>query len=126
MNILLWVLQGLTALLYAASGYMKVFMFDQVSTQSPSFAAYPKSVWQAFGVVELICVVLLIVPSALRWHPKLTVFAAAILAIETIFFVWGHIRFHENGPMIMSTVLGLIMAFIAYGRAVLSPIAPRV
>jgi uncharacterized membrane protein YphA (DoxX/SURF4 family) len=122
MNVLLWVLQGLTALLYAASGYMKVFMFDQVSTQSPSFAAYPKEVWQAFGVLELVCVLLLIIPSAFRWHPKLTVVAAALLAIETIFFVWGHIKFQETGPMIMSTVLGLIMAFIAYGRAVVRPI----
>jgi hypothetical protein len=31
MNILLWVLQILTALLYGGSGVMKVFMFDKVS-----------------------------------------------------------------------------------------------
>jgi len=31
MNILLWVLQVLAALLYAASGVMKVFMFEKVS-----------------------------------------------------------------------------------------------
>jgi hypothetical protein len=30
MNILLWVLQVLAALLYGASGVMKVFMFDKV------------------------------------------------------------------------------------------------
>ena len=31
MNVLLWVLQVLAALLYGASGVMKVFMFDKVS-----------------------------------------------------------------------------------------------
>ena len=31
MNNLLWVLQILAALLYAASGVMKVFLFDKVS-----------------------------------------------------------------------------------------------
>jgi hypothetical protein len=31
MNILLWVLQVLAALMYGASGVMKVFMFDKVS-----------------------------------------------------------------------------------------------
>ena len=31
MNILLWVLQILAALLYGASGVMKVFMFDKIS-----------------------------------------------------------------------------------------------
>ena len=36
MNILLWVLQVLTALLYGASGVMKVFMFDKVSQASPA------------------------------------------------------------------------------------------
>lgn len=37
-----------------------------------------------------------IIPSALRWHPRLTVLAAAVLA--------------------------LVMAFIAYGRLALRPI----
>jgi uncharacterized membrane protein YphA (DoxX/SURF4 family) len=124
-NTLLWILQGLTALLYAASGYMKVFMFDKVSTEAASFAAFPKSAWQAFGVLELVCVVLLIIPSALRWHPKLTVLAATLLALETLLFVYGHIKYHETGPMIMSSILGIVMAFIAYGRTVLSPIAAR-
>ena len=31
MNIVLWVLQVLAALLYGASGVMKVFMFDKIS-----------------------------------------------------------------------------------------------
>ena len=37
MNILLWVLQVLAALLYTASGVMKVFLFDKVSKDVPSF-----------------------------------------------------------------------------------------
>ena len=38
MNILLWVLQILAALLYASSGVMKVFLFDKVSKTCPSSA----------------------------------------------------------------------------------------
>ena len=41
MNILLWVLQALAALLYGASGTMKVFMFDKVSAEVKSFGALP-------------------------------------------------------------------------------------
>lgn len=37
MNSLLWVLQILAALLYASSGVMKVFLFDKVSGDVPSF-----------------------------------------------------------------------------------------
>ena len=41
MNILLWVLQVVAALLFGASGVMKVFMFDKVSHDVPSFGALP-------------------------------------------------------------------------------------
>ena len=69
MSILLWVLQVLAALLYGASGCMKVFMFDKVSKDVPSFGALPREAWIALGILELVCTVGLIVPAALRWKP---------------------------------------------------------
>ena len=123
MNILLWVLQVLAAILYAASGVMKAFMFDKVSQDVPSFGALPREVWMTLGVIELVCVVGLIVPAALRWLPVLTVVAAAILAIESLVFIGVHAKYREIGTIIMCSVLGLVMAFVAYGRMVLSPIS---
>ena len=81
MNILLWVLQILAALLYGASGVMKTFMFDKISGDVPSFGALPKQAWIGLGILELVCTIGLILPAALGWHPRLTVLAAAILAI---------------------------------------------
>jgi hypothetical protein len=77
MNILLWILQVLAALLYGSSGVMKVFMVEKISRDAPSF-----------GLV----------------------------------FVWVHVQYHEMTPLVLSAVLGLLMAFVAYGRSVLSPI----
>jgi uncharacterized membrane protein YphA (DoxX/SURF4 family) len=122
MNILLWVLQLLAAFLYTASGVMKIFMFEKISADQPSFGALPRGAWMVLGILELVCVVGLIVPSALPWHPKLTVVAAAVLAIESLVFIWVHVKYGEIPPIIMSAVLGLLMAFIAYGRLVLKPI----
>lgn len=122
MNILLWVLQVLAALLYGASGVMKAFMFDKVTKDVRSFDALPRRVWMALGIIELICVVGLIIPAALRWQPGLTVAAAVILSIESAVFVWVHVKYREIPPIIMSSALGLVMAFIAYGRLVLQPI----
>ena len=122
MNTLLWVLQVLSALLYGASGVMKVFMFDKVSGDVPSFGALPRQAWMALGILELVCTVGLIVPAAFHWQPVLTVVAAAALAIESIVFVWVHVKYREITPIVMSVVLGLVTAFIAYGRTVLSPI----
>jgi len=122
MNILLWVLQVLAALVYGASGVMKVFLFDRVSGDVPSFGALPREAWMALGVLELVCTVGLVVPAALHWQPRLTVLAAALLALESLVFIWVHVQYREVGSMIVSGVLGLLMAFVAYGRWVLRPI----
>ena len=122
MNILLWVLQVLAALLYGSSGVMKVFMFDKISQDVPSFGALPREAWLTLGILELVCVVGLIVPAAFHWQPRLTLLAATVLAVESLVFVGVHVKYHEVTPMILSGVLGLLMAFIAYGRMVLQPI----
>jgi uncharacterized membrane protein YphA (DoxX/SURF4 family) len=121
MNILLWVLQILAAVLFGASGVMKVFMFDKVSEGVPSFGALPREAWKALGILELVCMVGLIVPAALHWQPTLAVVAATVLMIESLVFVWVHAKYGEITPIILSGVLGLLMAFIAYGRMVLKP-----
>jgi uncharacterized membrane protein YphA (DoxX/SURF4 family) len=122
MNILLWVLQVLAALLYGSSGVMKVFMFDKVSQDVPSFGALPRKAWMALGILELVCTVGLIFPDAYHWQPLLTVLAATALAVESVVFVGVHVKYREVAPTILSGVLGLLMAFIAYGRMVLHPI----
>ncbi|HZX26095.1 MAG TPA: DoxX family protein [Telluria sp.] len=116
MNILLWVLQGLAALLYGASGIMKVFMFEKISGDVPSFGALPREAWMTLGIVELVCVVGLIVPAAFRWNPSLTVLAAAILAAESLIFIGVHIKYREPAAIVMCAILGVLMAFLAYGR----------
>ena len=52
----------------------------------------------------------------------LTVVAAAVLAIESLVFIGVHAKYREVAPIILCGVLGLVMAFIAYGRMVLRPI----
>jgi hypothetical protein len=122
MNMLLWILQVLAALLYGSSGVMKVFMFRKISQDVASFGALPRQAWMALGILELVCTIGLIVPAAFHWRPDLTVAAATLLAIESLAFIWVHVRYHEMTPLVLSAALGLIMAFVAYGRTALSPI----
>jgi len=121
MNILLWVLQVLAALPYGASGVMKVFMFDTVSKDVRSFDALPRGAWMGLGILELVCTVGLIVPAALHWQPALTVVAATVLAVESLVFIGVHVKYREITPIILSGVLGFVMAFVAYGRMALVP-----
>ncbi len=122
MNLLLWILQSLAALLYGASGVMKVFAFDRASEGVQSFGALPKRAWMTLGILELVCTVGLIVPDAFHRQPALTVAAAVVLALESLVFVAVHAKYRETTPIIMSVVLGVLMAFIAYGRTMLEPI----
>jgi hypothetical protein len=115
-------MQVLAALLYGSSGVMKVFMFDKVSQDVPSFGALPRKAWMTLGIVELVCTVGLIVPAAFHWQPPLTILAATVLAVESLVFVGVHVKYREVAPTILSGVLGLLMTFIAYGRIVLQPI----
>jgi uncharacterized membrane protein YphA (DoxX/SURF4 family) len=121
MNILLWVLQSVAALLYASSGVMKVFLFDKVSKDVPSFGALPRPVWTALGIVELLGAIALILPGVLHSYKNLTVAAAIVLCVESLLFIWVHMKYAEKTPIIMSAALGTIMAAIAYGRFALTP-----
>lgn len=122
MNILVWVLQGLGAPVYASSGVMKVFVCGQTSVDVPSFGALPRQAWMVLGIIELVCTVGLIVPSAFRWHPGVTVVAAAVLASESLVFIAVHVKYRELPPIIMSGVLGSLMLLVAYGRYALVPV----
>jgi len=122
MNILLWVLQVLAALLYASSGVMKVFLFDKVSKDVPSFGALPRQLWTALGILELLGAIALIFPSVLHSRTNLVTLAAIVLCVESLLFIWVHMKYTEKMPIVMSVVLGIIMAFIAYGRFALAPL----
>jgi DoxX-like family len=76
----------------------------------------------SLGIMELVCTFGLIVPAAFHWQPGLTVLAAAVLALESLVFIGVHVKYRETGSIVMSGVLGLLVAFVAYGRLVLSPI----
>ncbi len=122
MHILLWVLQVLAALLYATSGVMKAFLFERISEGVVAFGALPRPAWTALGALEIACAIGLVLPAALRWRPRLTVVAATLLALESLVFIGVHARHGEPGAIAMSAVLGLAMAFVAYGRSALAPI----
>ena len=122
MNLALWILQILAALLYAASGVMKTFLFEKVSADVPSFGALPRGVWKALGVLEMVCAVGLVVPDALHWMPMLTVAAASVLVVESLLFLWVHSKYKEIAPIVLSCLLGLVLAFVVYGRMWMKPI----
>ena len=110
MNLLLWILQAALALLFVAGGSYKVFKFDELATY---MRALPRSGWRLLGVLEMVGGVLLVVPAT-------TSIAAAVLAVETLglaaLYARYSLKWAATNPMVWAVVMGLLTAFVAYGR----------
>lgn len=117
MNVLLWVIQSLLALLYLAGGAFKTFNPHDLAKQ---ITAIPVAGWRAIGVLEMAGAVLLIVPAATKWMPSLTPLAAAALAFETLIIAAVYARksleLSVQNPLVWALVMGVMAAFVAYGR----------
>jgi len=65
--------------------------------------------------------ILLVVPAATKWLPTLTPLAAAVLAVETLSLGGLQARYSRAIPA-WSAGMGLVAAFVAYGRFALGPL----
>ncbi len=124
MNILLWIIQGLLALLFIFSGAMKFVMsVEQMNEQSA--VVLPGIFLHFIGVCEVLGGLGLILPSALRIKPGLTPLAAAGLAIitagATVLTLMGPMK----GMVVVPLVTCLLCIFVAWGRWRARPISPR-
>jgi hypothetical protein len=122
MNVLLWILQVVLALLYLAGGGFKTINPDDVAKQ---ITALPPGAWRALGVFEVVGAVLLIVPAAAKWMPVLTPLAAAALALETLALAALYARYSlalaATNPLVYAIPMGVMAVLVAYGRYSLSP-----
>ena len=123
MNILLWVVQGVLALLYLAGGGFKTFNPGDVAKQ---ITALPAGAWRAVGVFEVLGADLLIVPAAAAWPPVITPLAAAALALETLALAALYARYSlklaATNPLVYAVPMGLMALLVAYGRFALRPL----
>jgi DoxX-like protein len=117
MNIVLWVLQVALALLYLSGGAYKLFKSDELVNH---VRALSLGRWRALGVLEMLGGVLLVVPAAVNWMPVLTPIAAAVLALETLalagMYAQRSLKLTAANPLLWAAVMGLLAAFVAYGR----------
>ena len=122
MNILLWIIQVLLALLFLFGGVMKLIMPIEAMTQQVHL---PGLFLRFIGVCEVLGGIGLIVPAMVRIRPELTPLAAALLVIIMIGAVVLTLMTGTIGQALIPLVTGLLLVFVAYGRRQLAPIAAR-
>ena len=117
----LWVIQGLLALLFLFAGGMKLILpVEEMTKQMP--VPLPGLFLRFIAVVEVLGALGLILPGLLRIRPGLTPLAAAGLVIIMIGATMVTLAGGAVGPALMPLVVGLLAAFVAYGRWRLAPV----
>jgi len=123
MTYVLWIVQGLLALLFLFTGGIKLVLPLEVLTEGT-----PLPGWfvRFLGVAEVLGAIGLILPGLLRIRPGLTPLAAAGLVIimigATVLTLAGVVPVGGVAPVLIPLVVGLLSAFVAYGRWQLAPL----
>jgi len=123
MNVALWIIQVLLALLFLFAGGTKLVLPIETLTSmgSPNQIHLPGFLIRFIGVCEVLGAIGLILPGLLRTRPGLTPLAAAGLVI--IMIGATVLTFVADGlaMALPPLVVGLLAAFVAYGRWRLAP-----
>jgi len=123
MNIVLWVVQGLLALLFISAGAMKSFApLATVKKNLPWANNFPEWVVRFIGVSELLGAIGLILPGLTHIVPLLTAAAAIGLVLVMIFAAIYHASHREFPSIGFNAILLLLAAFIVVGRLVWLPL----
>jgi len=123
MNILLWVLQVLLALVFFAHGCL--FLFPPAAIVDQMNASLPRWFQLFLGVAEILAAVGLTLPGFARIQPWLVPAAAAGVMIVMISATIFHVARGEQSSAIITVVLLAVATFIAYMRWRVAPIRPR-
>jgi uncharacterized membrane protein YphA (DoxX/SURF4 family) len=123
MTYILWIVQVLLALLFLFAGSMK-FIMSVEDMNAQSKIPLPGSFIHFIGVCEILGAIGLILPWLLKIRPSLTPLAASGLVIIMIGATVLTIAGGDVGPAVVPGVVGLLTAFVAYGRWRLTPALP--
>jgi uncharacterized membrane protein YphA (DoxX/SURF4 family) len=120
MTYALWIVQGLLALLFLFAGGVKLVLpIEDMTKQMP--VPLPGLFLRFIGVAEVLGAIGLILPELLRIRPGLTPLAAAGLVIIMTGATALTLAGGDVAPALIPLGVGLLSAFVAYGRWRLAP-----
>ena len=123
MTYALWTIQVLLGLLFLFSGGMKFVM--SVAEMTKDMPSMPGWFLHFIGVMEILGGLGLTLPSLLRIRPGLTPLAAAGLVIIMIGATVITFSTMGTGAAALPLIVGVLCAFVAYGRWRLAPLSAR-
>lgn len=126
LHIALWVVQVMLAFAFGMAGVMKSTQpIDALRTSMAWVAAVPPGMVRFIGMSEFLGAIGILLPALTRIKPRLTPLAAVGLALIMGMAIVFHLTRGEANLTGIPFTLGLLAAFVAWGRFRKAPIAPR-
>ena len=118
MNALLWILQVLLALVFLASGLVKLVKPKEALVERlPILAAYRPLTVRLIGLAEVLGAAGVVVPLAVGVAPGLVPWAALGLASVVIAAAVAHAERDDFKPLAVHAVLLVMAVAVVYGRS---------
>ena len=119
LNVVLWIIQALLALLFLFAGVVKLVIPMAAMAKQTGL---PGEFLRFIAVCEVLGALGLLLPGILRIKTSLTPLAASGLVIIMIGATWISVV-HVSVPAgFFPFIVGVLAAFVAYGRAKIAPL----
>jgi uncharacterized membrane protein YphA (DoxX/SURF4 family) len=122
MNILLWVLQIVLALLCIAGGYFQIFKIEELQKTIAAMRELPHGLWTVLGAFGFLAGICLIVPGVIKVLPNVTPIAAAAVVVQSDLISAIYIYYRDFPPCLIAwRWRSWRRSLPIYGRFVLKP-----
>jgi uncharacterized membrane protein YphA (DoxX/SURF4 family) len=126
LHVTLWTVQILLALIFTMTGAMKVAQPIAALAASLGWPGHvPPALVRFIGISELLGAAGLILPAATRIAPALTPLAARALTLVMLLASLLHVSRGDFTVLPVPIVIGMLCAFVSWGRSRKAPILPR-
>ncbi len=124
-NRALWVIQWVFGLYFIAIGVMHFIVPEGLPDVMGWMYELSDTLHVVSGTAEILGGLGLILPSVTRIRPELSAVAAAGLFVVMVGAIIYHAGRAEPQSIVTNVVIALFMAYVAYGRWKLAPLAER-
>jgi uncharacterized membrane protein YphA (DoxX/SURF4 family) len=123
MNIILWIVQILLAVMFLMAGVMKAFQYERAKASLFWVKDVPRGLVTFIGISELLGGLGLVLPALTGILPWLTPLAALGLALIMLLAIIFHATRREPKAIVFNLVLLVLAGVVAYGRFTVVPLS---
>lgn len=124
LNIVVWILQGLLAVTLIGGGLFKLIQPIEELAKMWPWTAETGCLVHKTAIIDILIGMGLILPSALRIYPRLSVYSAFGLVLLMVSACIFHVMRGEGSEIGFNVFLGILALFVGWARLKKVPVHP--